>query len=78
MSGNWFKWDISIVGIHSQKVLWAMTVAGFMAMPREVQFKLKPRGDWAFNVIQREWKSAEICIETLEGNSRSVFVLASN
>ncbi|KAJ5935167.1 hypothetical protein N7466_004714 [Penicillium verhagenii] len=38
---------------------WAMDVAGFMTMPREVKFKLKPRGDWVVDVIKREWESAE-------------------
>lgn len=38
---------------------WAMVVAGFMTMPRELKFKLRPRGNWVLDVIKKEWETAE-------------------
>lgn len=51
-----------------------MVVAGFMTMPREVQIKLKLklRGDWYVNIIQREWESAETSLEKPIGIANDV------
>ena len=38
---------------------WAMDVAGFMIIPAEFQFKLKPRGPWVREVVAREWQAYE-------------------
>lgn len=41
---------------------WEMVVVGFMTMPKERRFRLKPRGDWVVDVIKREWEGAEKAI----------------
>ncbi|KAJ5711128.1 hypothetical protein N7488_005284 [Penicillium malachiteum] len=51
---------------------WAMSVTGFMIMPTEVRFKLKPRGDWVFDVIHREWEMAEKTIGKVMGSTADV------
>ncbi|KAJ5613836.1 hypothetical protein N7528_007490 [Penicillium herquei] len=51
---------------------WAMSVTGFMTMPSEVKFKLKPRGDWVFDVIHREWEMAEKTIGKVMGSAADV------
>ncbi|KAL2812246.1 cytochrome P450 [Aspergillus cavernicola] len=51
---------------------WAMVVAGFMTMPRDVKFRLKPRGDWVVDVIRREWEGAEKGLEKVMGVGEDV------
>ncbi|KAL2813025.1 cytochrome P450 [Aspergillus granulosus] len=46
---------------------WAMVVVGFMTMPRDVKFKLKPRGQWVKDVIKREWEGAEKGLDKVMG-----------
>ncbi|KAJ5691913.1 hypothetical protein N7462_001336 [Penicillium macrosclerotiorum] len=53
----------------------AMVVVGFMTMPREVKFKLRPRGDWAVRVIQKEWEeTAEKSLGEVMGVTQDVEV----
>lgn len=49
-----------------------MVVAGFMTMPGEVEFKLQPRGDWAVDVIRREWETAEKGLGKIMGGANDV------
>ncbi|KAJ6147954.1 MAG: cytochrome P450 [Acinetobacter pittii] len=51
---------------------WAMVVAGFMTMPREVKFKLRPRGDWVLDVINKEWETAEKSLGKVMGTDVDV------
>ncbi|KAJ6006900.1 hypothetical protein N7451_004844 [Penicillium sp. IBT 35674x] len=51
---------------------WAMVVEGFMTMPGELKFKLKPRGDWVRDVIGREWQAAEKELDKVMGKSNDV------
>ncbi|KAJ9492609.1 hypothetical protein VN97_g558 [Penicillium thymicola] len=51
---------------------WAMVVAGFMTMPRELKFKLRPRGDWVLDVIKKEWETAEKGLGKVMGTSVDV------
>ncbi|KAH8424370.1 cytochrome P450 [Aspergillus melleus] len=51
---------------------WEMVVVGFMTMPKELKFKLKPRGDWVLDVIQREWESAEKSLDKVMGTTQDV------
>lgn len=51
---------------------WEMLVVGFMTMPKELKFKLKPRGDWVLDVIQREWETAEKSLDLVMGTARDV------
>ncbi|KAI9036934.1 cytochrome P450 [Aspergillus affinis] len=51
---------------------WEMVVVGFMTMPKELKFKLKPRGDWVLDVIQREWDSAEKSLDKVMGTTQDV------
>lgn len=51
---------------------WAMVVAGFMTMPKVVEFKLKPRGDWVLNTITREWQEAEENLGAVMGDESDV------
>lgn len=51
---------------------WAMVVAGFMTMPREVKFKLRPRGDWVLDLIKKEWETAEKSLGKVMGTDVDV------
>lgn len=51
---------------------WAMVVAGFMTMPREIKFKLRPRGDWVLDVINKEWDTAEKSLGKVMGTGVDV------
>ncbi|KAL3455727.1 cytochrome P450 [Aspergillus heterothallicus] len=46
---------------------WAMVVVGFMTMPREVRFKLKPRGEWVKRVVSEMWEGAEKGLDKVMG-----------
>lgn len=39
---------------------WSMEVVGFMTLPKEFRFRLKPRGPWVGEVVAREWQAAEM------------------
>ncbi|KAJ5820079.1 hypothetical protein N7474_005670 [Penicillium riverlandense] len=66
-------WAFDIEPAEGEEVdPWAMVVAGFMTMPKEVKFKLKPRGDWVLQVIQREWETAEKSLGKVMGTSNDV------
>ncbi|CAI7618681.1 unnamed protein product [Penicillium crustosum] len=51
---------------------WAMVVVGFMTMPRELKFKLRPRGDWVLGVIRKEWETAEKSLGKVMGTNVNV------
>ncbi|KAJ5817881.1 hypothetical protein N7447_007889 [Penicillium robsamsonii] len=51
---------------------WAMVVTGFMTAPRDVKFKLRPRGDWVVDVINREWNTAEKSLGKVMGTDVDV------
>lgn len=51
---------------------WEMVVVGFMTMPKEVKFKLKPRGDWVLDVIQKEWESTDKGLDKVMGTAQDV------
>jgi cytochrome P450 len=38
----------------------SMEVVGFMIMPKQFRFKLKPRGPWVSKVVAEEWKAAGV------------------
>ncbi|RYP69712.1 hypothetical protein DL769_005210 [Monosporascus sp. CRB-8-3] len=47
----------------------AMAVWGFTAAPALYKVRLKPRGPWVSEVVNREWTSAEKHLENLTGNA---------
>lgn len=51
---------------------WEMVVVGFMTMPRERKFRLKPRGDWVLEAIQREWEVADKSLDKVMGTAKDV------
>lgn len=51
---------------------WEMVVVGFMTMPKERKFKLKPRGNWVLEVIRREWEVADKGLSKVMGTSKDV------
>ncbi|KAJ5660567.1 hypothetical protein N7507_007018 [Penicillium longicatenatum] len=51
---------------------WAMVVEGFMTMPKELRFKLKPRGMWVQEVVAREWETAEKSLDKVMGTGNDV------
>ncbi|KAL5365239.1 hypothetical protein BJX96DRAFT_158814 [Aspergillus floccosus] len=51
---------------------WEMVVVGFMTMPRERKFKLRPRGAWVLDVIKREWNDAEKSLDKVMGMTYDV------
>lgn len=51
---------------------WEMVVVGFMTMPRERKFRLKLRGDWVLEVIQREWEVADKSLDKVMGTAKDV------
>lgn len=66
-------WAFDIQPIEGEEIdLWAMVVAGFMTMPREMKFKLKPRGDWVVDTIKKEWNTAEKSIGKVMSIKRDV------
>lgn len=66
-------WAFDIEPIEGEDVdPWAMVVAGFMTIPRELKFKLKPRGDWVVDTIKEEWDAAEKSIGKVMGSKRDV------
>lgn len=51
---------------------WEMVVVGFMTVPRERKFRLKPRGDWVLEAIQREWEVADKSLDKVMGTAKDV------
>ncbi|CRK18117.1 Cytochrome monooxygenase aneD like protein [Verticillium longisporum] len=51
---------------------WAMSVVGFMTVPTEFRFKLKPRGPWVLDVITRSWEDASKDLGEVMGLSHDV------
>lgn len=66
-------WAFDIEPVEGEEVdPWAMVVAGFMTMPRELKFRLKPRGDWVMDVIEKEWETMEKSIGKIMGAAGDV------
>ncbi|KAJ5969286.1 hypothetical protein N7501_005534 [Penicillium viridicatum] len=66
-------WAFDIQPANGEEVdPWAMVVAGFMTMPRELKFKLRPRGDWVLDVIKKEWETAEKSLGKIMGTGVDV------
>ncbi|KAI2788836.1 hypothetical protein POX_e06858 [Penicillium oxalicum] len=67
-------WAFDIQPVEKGEVVdpWAMVVEGFMTSPRNVRFKLQPRGDWVVEVIAREWAAAGKSPEQVMGVSTDV------
>lgn len=51
---------------------WDMVVVGFMTVPKEFRFRLKPRGPWVADVIERSWQSADKGLDKVMGASVDV------
>jgi cytochrome P450 len=51
---------------------WAMVVVGFMTMPREINIRLRPRGKWVLDVIDREWETVEKSLHHVMGTGSDV------
>ncbi|CAG7994467.1 unnamed protein product [Penicillium olsonii] len=61
-------WAFDIEAADGEEVdPWEMVVAGFMTMPREVKFRLRPRGDWATRVIERDGKDVGKALDAFLG-----------
>ncbi|KAL4783835.1 cytochrome P450 [Aspergillus varians] len=62
-------WAFEIETLVGEGVVdpWEMVVVGFMTMPKDVKFRLKPRGDWVTEVVNREWEGAEKGLEVVMG-----------
>lgn len=52
--------------------MWSMEVIGLMTMPKEFRFKLKPRGPWVADVVQREWEKADKDMGDVMGSMEDV------
>jgi cytochrome P450 len=50
----------------------AMYVVGFMTVPKEFKFQLKPRGPWVNKVVGREWQAADTSMDKVMGTSTDV------
>ncbi|PKX94233.1 cytochrome P450 [Aspergillus novofumigatus IBT 16806] len=64
-----WAFDVEMVDGAEPVDPWEMVVVGFMTMPRERRFKLKPRGDWVLDVIKREWETAEKSLDKVMGTN---------
>jgi cytochrome P450 len=49
-----------------------MRVEGFMIIPPEFRFRLKPRGSWVTDVVAREWATAERDVSKVMGSAGDV------
>ncbi|KAF1930436.1 cytochrome P450 [Didymella exigua CBS 183.55] len=66
-------WAFDIEAVEGEELdPWAMMVVGFMTEPRLFKFRLKPRGQWVHEVVQKEWASAEMSLERLMGLAHDV------
>lgn len=46
---------------------WDMVVVGFMTVPKSFKFRLKPRGPWVLDIIERTWAAADKDIDEIMG-----------
>ncbi|KAL4803357.1 cytochrome P450 [Aspergillus unguis] len=61
-------WAFDVLPLEGDEVdPWEMVVVGFMTMPKERKFRLRPRGSWVRNVVKREWEGAEKGMEGVMG-----------
>lgn len=51
---------------------WDMVVVGFMTVPKEFKFRLKPRGSWVLDVVEKSWAAAEQGMDMVMGTSTDV------
>ena len=49
-----------------------MEVVGFMTVPKEFSFKLKPRGPWVSDVIAKEWAAIDMSLDKVMGTTTDV------
>ncbi|KAE8152831.1 cytochrome P450 [Aspergillus avenaceus] len=61
-------WAFDVEPVDGEDVdPWEMVVVGFMTMPKELKFKLKPRGEWVLDIIRKEWETAEKSLDKVMG-----------
>ncbi|KAL6156953.1 hypothetical protein ACJQWK_06478 [Exserohilum turcicum] len=66
-------WAFNIEAFDGEEVdPWEMVVVGFMTEPKPFKFRLKPRGEWAHNVVREEWERAEKSLEMVMGMAKDV------
>ncbi|PKS06241.1 hypothetical protein jhhlp_006987 [Lomentospora prolificans] len=51
---------------------WSMVVVGFMTVPKEFRFKLKPRAPWVEEVIVKAWTEADTSLDKVMGTTKDV------
>ncbi|KAL3468997.1 putative cytochrome P450 [Aspergillus californicus] len=62
-----WAFDIEPVEDGEEVDPWEMVVVGFMTMPRDVKFRLKPRGGWVDDVVRRGWVGVETGLDVVMG-----------
>lgn len=66
-------WAFDVEVVPEEEVdPWAMVVVGFMTEPRPFKFRLKPRGQWVLDVIEREWIGAEKSLDKVMNLAHTV------
>ncbi|GFN11401.1 cytochrome P450 [Aspergillus tubingensis] len=66
-------WAFDIMPVEGEEMdPWAMTVVGFMTMPKELRMRLKPRGDWVMEAIKRGPKIAAEDLDQVVGSVNDV------
>ncbi|OJZ84826.1 hypothetical protein ASPFODRAFT_48974 [Aspergillus luchuensis CBS 106.47] len=66
-------WAFDIMPVEGEEMdPWAMTVVGFMTMPKELRMRLKPRGDWMMKAIKRGPKIAAENLDQMIGSVNDV------
>ncbi|KAL4933242.1 cytochrome P450 [Aspergillus undulatus] len=67
-------WAFDIEPLESGEVVdpWEMVVVGFMTMPKQRKFRLKPRGEWVVDVVKRAWEGAEKGVDVVMGGVEDV------
>lgn len=46
---------------------WDMVVVGFMTVPKSFKFRLKPRGPWVLDVVEKLWVAADKDVDKVMG-----------
>ncbi|KAL2756652.1 hypothetical protein ACRALDRAFT_1075535 [Sodiomyces alcalophilus JCM 7366] len=64
-------WAFDVEAVDEVDV-WSMEVIGLMTMPKEFKFKLKPRGPWVADVVEREWANADKDLGVVMGSFNDV------
>jgi cytochrome P450 len=64
-------WAFDVVSVEDVDPM-AMEVVGFMTLPKEFRFKLKPRGQWVNEVIEKEWAAADTSLDKVMGTTNDV------